>query len=131
MTLGDVMDRLQTQIIDLNQKVDGLYQIVEHLSNQISTFVTDNQAHSHELNNEMTRTVEFRSKPEKSESNGLLMTHKDILNDDSGWENHNEYDSEKNLSPEIQIRRLTAQLTAAYNRIAALEEQLLARRIHV
>jgi len=28
------------------------------------------------------------------------------------------------------VQRLTAQLTAAYNRIAALEEQLLARRIH-
>jgi len=30
---------------------------------------------------------------------------------------------EKELTPEIQIQRLTAQLTAAYNRIAALEEQ--------
>ena len=33
---------------------------------------------------------------------------------------------ERSLAPETQIRRLTAQLTAAYNRIAALEEQLLA-----
>ena len=37
---------------------------------------------------------------------------------------------EKIISPEIQIQRLTAQLTAAYNRIAALEEQLLRERIH-
>jgi hypothetical protein len=35
---------------------------------------------------------------------------------------------EQDLSPQIQIQRLTAQLTAAYNRIAALEEQLLAKR---
>lgn len=36
--------------------------------------------------------------------------------------------SERHLAPEMQIQRLTAQLTAAYGRIAALEEQLLARR---
>jgi hypothetical protein len=35
----------------------------------------------------------------------------------------------KLITPEIQVQRLTAQLTAAYNRIAALEEQLLARRV--
>ena len=35
---------------------------------------------------------------------------------------------ERSLSPDLQIRRLTAQVTAAYNRIAALEEQLLAQR---
>jgi len=35
-----------------------------------------------------------------------------------------------NITPEIQIQRLTAQLTAAYNRIAALEEQLIRERIH-
>jgi hypothetical protein len=33
------------------------------------------------------------------------------------------------ITPEIQVQRLTAQLTAAYNRIAALEEQLLSRRV--
>jgi hypothetical protein len=35
---------------------------------------------------------------------------------------------EQDLDPRIQIQRLTAQLTVAYNRIAALEEQLLAKR---
>jgi hypothetical protein len=34
------------------------------------------------------------------------------------------------MTQDIQIQRLTAQLTAAYNRIAALEEQLVANRIH-
>lgn len=34
------------------------------------------------------------------------------------------------IAPEAQVQRLTAQLTAAYNRIAALEEQLLAQRLH-
>ena len=36
----------------------------------------------------------------------------------------------RDVSPELHIRRLTAQVTAAYNRIAILEEQLLAQRIH-
>jgi hypothetical protein len=36
----------------------------------------------------------------------------------------------KSMSQELQMQRLMAQLTAAYNRIAALEEQLMAQRIH-
>lgn len=35
---------------------------------------------------------------------------------------------EQDLAPQFQIQRLTAQLTAAHNRIAALEEQLLTKR---
>jgi hypothetical protein len=37
---------------------------------------------------------------------------------------------ERQITTDIQIQRLTAQLTAAYNRIAALEEQLMRQRIH-
>ncbi|NEO26340.1 MAG: hypothetical protein F6K03_05435, partial [Kamptonema sp. SIO4C4] len=35
---------------------------------------------------------------------------------------------EQEFAPDLQVRRLTAQVTAAYHRIAALEEQLLAQR---
>ncbi|MGQ9836564.1 MAG: hypothetical protein ACUVRV_01010 [Cyanobacteriota bacterium] len=35
----------------------------------------------------------------------------------------------QDIAPEAQVQRLSAQLTAAYNRIAALEEQLLAQRL--
>jgi hypothetical protein len=49
---------------------------------------------------------------------------------DSIYPDQNPQGGEKNITPEIQIQRLTAQLTAAYNRIAALEEQLLLKRIH-
>jgi hypothetical protein len=55
--------------------------------------------------------------------------HKDVLWDDSYTESnvviHRE---EPNITADIQIQRLTAQLTAAYNRIAALEERLLSQR---
>ena len=58
-----------------------------------------------------------------------LMVHKDILADDDRA-GGDRTQGEKDLTPEIQIQRLTAQLTAAYNRIAALEEQLLSRHVH-
>nr|WP_238718269.1 hypothetical protein [Petrachloros mirabilis] len=54
--------------------------------------------------------------------------HKDVLVDSEQPDLGDR--SERVLSPEIQIQRLTAQLTAAYNRIAVLEEQLLAQRAH-
>jgi hypothetical protein len=56
------------------------------------------------------------------------MEHKDVLADHNAIESLS-HSGEKMLSSEVQIQRLTAQLTAAYNRIAALEEQLLAQRI--
>ncbi|NJO80200.1 MAG: hypothetical protein HC827_17940 [Cyanobacteria bacterium RM1_2_2] len=57
------------------------------------------------------------------------MEHKDILSDLS-YTDLEAQSGERSLSPEVQVQRLTAQLTAAYNRIAALEEQLIAKRIH-
>ncbi len=57
-----------------------------------------------------------------------IIAQQDILIDSSGLEISHHQIKEQDLAPQIQIQRLTAQLTAAYNRIAALEEQLLARR---
>ncbi|NEP07517.1 MAG: hypothetical protein F6K34_23605 [Okeania sp. SIO4D6] len=48
---------------------------------------------------------------------------------DDDYMNQGSQNMDGELTSEIQIQRLTAQLTAAYNRIAALEEQLLSRRI--
>ncbi len=59
--------------------------------------------------------------------------HKDILQDPS--ENKNIYNSssfcyqeDDTVSCEDKVQRLTAQLTAAYHRIASLEEQLISHR---
>jgi hypothetical protein len=57
-----------------------------------------------------------------------IIAQQDVLIDSSGIEVNHHQIKEQDLAPQIQIQRLTAQLTAAYNRIAALEEQLLARR---
>ena len=57
------------------------------------------------------------------------MSHKDVLDDvdDSAFTANGE--GQVIMPPEMQVQRLTAQLTAAYSRIAALEEQLLSRRM--
>ncbi|MGK7871876.1 MAG: hypothetical protein AB4426_00700 [Xenococcaceae cyanobacterium] len=123
------MDGLQKQIIELNQKVDQLHGVVERLSCQIAALTSDKQQQSGNGTDPFP-TAQIIS--DSSPSNGSfkpVMEHKDILLDGSSWENNANPKSEQVLSPDIQIRRLTAQLTAAYNRIAALEEQLLARRI--
>jgi hypothetical protein len=57
------------------------------------------------------------------------LIHQDILGNQDYLEDMVECDP-PNITDDIQIRRLTAQLTAAYNRIAALEEQLLAKRTY-
>ncbi len=56
------------------------------------------------------------------------MSSKDVLSDVQSYQPGN---NGRVLSPEAQIQRLTGQLTAAYNRIAALEEQLLSKRSFV
>lgn len=58
----------------------------------------------------------------------VQITNKDVLPDETEMTTRAPSANGRLLSPEAQIQRLTAQLTAAYNRIAALEEQLMARR---
>ena len=64
-----------------------------------------------------------------SQAYSKTMSHKDVLDDldDSALPTNSE--GQLIMPPEMQVQRLTAQLTAAYSRIAALEEQLLSRRI--
>ena len=129
--IANSMDALQRQIIELTQKFDTLQEIIERLSYQIDRIVSEKEQQKQE--SDLLASV-VSVNPTSSISNhkqpNPAMEHKDIILDGSGWENDFDRTSEQTISPDIQIRRLTAQLTAAYNRIAALEEQLLARRIH-
>lgn len=122
------MDTLKIQIGQLQDKTDRLYELVEQmndrvdlLSNSQSSFT---EPESYSLPN-FTSGVSFSDKKRSD----YQLTHKDVLVDDNNSSNNTKSNSE-NFAPETQIRRLTAQLTAAYNRIAALEEQLLTYRIH-
>lgn len=68
-----------------------------------------------------------------SQHHHSLSHHKDILADDESlhhsFVDYSNSSNNVNISCEEQVNRLTAQLTAAYARIACLEEQLLSARI--
>ena len=123
------MDTLKIQISQLQDKTDRLYELVEQMNNRVD-LLSNSRTQSVELESyslpNFASGVSFSDNKRKSD---YQLTHKDILVDDNNSTNSSKSNSE-NLAPETQIRRLTAQLTAAYNRIAALEEQLLTYRIH-
>ena len=124
------MDTLQIQITELRDKVDSLYGLIERISHQVQGL---SDAKEEKLERESYFKPSFESSRSMSSLSGdakYRLTHKDVLVDDNSSTNTANSGSEQTLSPDIQIRRLTAQLTAAYNRIAALEEQLLTYRIH-
>lgn len=124
------MDSLQKQVITLSHKVDALYQIVDQLSGRVSEALSECRlAPIQETNDHLEVDSARRYAASGYNSIRPAMEHKDVLADGTCLDTHR-HSGEKELSPEIQIQRLTAQLTAAYNRIAALEEQLLAQRIH-
>jgi hypothetical protein len=58
------------------------------------------------------------------------LEHKDVLIDGLVYSEMNYQGRNRQVTPEIQIQRLTTQLTAAYHRIAALEEQLVRQRVY-
>lgn len=122
------MEPVQKQVITLNHKVDALYQIVAQLSDKMSDVLSECRISPAEETNKSLE-LEIERYNQVRNSSRAAMEHKDVLVDSNGLDNHHQ-SGEKQLSSEVQIQRLTAQLTAAYNRIAALEEQLLAQRIH-
>lgn len=125
------MDAVQKQIIALSHKIDTLYQIIDQLNGKISESMSEiKQASRQEIS---TSALSMSLRPNSYHSPSLLdsvMDHKDVLSDSKSDLTSSHQNSENTLSADIQVQRLTAQLTAAYNRIAALEEQLLSRRIH-
>ena len=136
------IDVVQKQMHDLTSKVDSLHGLVEQLTQQVAAIAlaqtsaqTNGQNHNgstRDSNGSSPASVAAEVSPAVSAartSMDLAMSHKDILNDESYLEGDKSSASSK-MSPEIQIQRLTAQLTAAYNRMAVLEEQILACRFH-
>ncbi|MGB3264503.1 MAG: hypothetical protein WBA89_11135 [Microcoleus sp.] len=125
------MEALRQQVTVLTQQVDALYKLIENLNEKLLESAQKTNLLAQQQKNDRPGTVEnHKTSPylNYSSLDGLL-EHKDVLLDD-GYFDKNYQNVEKELSAEIQIQRLTAQLTAAYNRIAALEEQLLSKRIH-
>lgn len=121
------MDLLQEQVAVLSIKVDALQQTVEGLRSQTAEVLSELRlaADQHSTSPGISASKYVHSF-RRAESE---MEHKDVLSDFS-YPDAESQSGERSLSPEVQIQRLTAQLTAAYNRIAALEEQLLSKRVH-
>ncbi len=146
------MESIQQQISALTHKVDRVYQI---LARETARDLEPQSGGGYEtsiehpLNREDAQLVggknrRLRQNGSSHYNNGYadpannsnyrqdstewIIAQQDILIDSSGVEISHHQIKEQDLAPQIQIQRLTAQLTAAYNRIAALEEQLLAKR---
>lgn len=119
------MDVVQKQVFELSDKVDGLYQMMEQLTDKVTKIA--------ELQSLSKGELAFDSRFTNLSPVALhrtvdpTMMHKDILSDEPHLEGDKSSTSPV-VSSQIQIQRLTAQLTAAYNRMAALEEQILACR---
>ncbi len=116
---GYRMEPVHKQISVLSQKVDVLHQMIEQLNSKVSEALSKSHLEP-EVGGNFSNYSELKA------------NHLDVLGENPNVLIEQELISSDryHLSSEIQIQRLTAQLTAAYNRIAALEEQLLAQRIH-
>ena len=131
--MGTIMDGLQQQINELNDKFNRLHQMLEQVSQQIPTLAKPSKisANTNQKSFDCVSPLIPNRNTEPLTTDKLLklgVKHKDILSDDRENQSAISPEGEIILSRDLQVRRLTAQLTAAYNRIAALEEQLLAYR---
>jgi hypothetical protein len=108
---------------ELKRQLDSLSQMVEQMQDELpdsSDFSTQ------ELNALMPKLGDDMLSLDFSVGESPLQ-HKDVLFDEtSPLEGHPTQDG--TITPEVQVHRLTAQLTVAYKRIAQLEEQLLSRQ---
>lgn len=124
------MELIQDQVAVLTTRIDALHQMIGQLNGRISEVLSEVKSPSGGTNHRVQSSVGLGySLPQYRDTSDSMMEHKDVLVDNNHFDMEHQ-SSDRILSPEIQIQRLTAQLTAAYNRIAALEEQLLSHRIH-
>jgi hypothetical protein len=123
------MDSMQTQVTLLTKKIDALHQMIDQVNDQVSALISTQSCGIAIDEPGSNRNTYGNSAPRQNL--GLLDSvceHKDILLD-SSYLDLDRNSTDTHFSQDVQIQRLTAQLTAAYNRIAALEEQLLAARV--
>lgn len=128
------MEILETQIMMLMEKIESMSHAIERLNSKFSSLESQPGSAPHaEEENHLPERASSNHSYTHDLSNLPIWDHKDVLIDDD-YENRRDFSESRSdayLSPELQVQRLTAQLTAAYNRIAALEEQLLSKRIHL
>jgi sulfur carrier protein ThiS len=103
-------------------KIETMHQKIEVISTQVDQLLASvrlsGQPHA-AVANEASFLPGAKTQP-----------HRDILADEDPFSLTNSRKGGQTISPELQMQRLMAQLTAAYTRIAALEEQLMSQRLH-
>jgi hypothetical protein len=125
------MEASREQFTALTDKVDSLYKMVEQLNDKLTESLSVSKPTEPEatVRHFALRNLDKISSYHSYSRIDPMMEHKDVLSDDN-FSDTNVHGLEKELTADIQVQRLTAQLTAAYSRIAALEEQLLSKRVH-
>jgi hypothetical protein len=111
---------MQDQVNGLQESIDRLQMAIEGIPERIVTMLLAAQ----EVQEPVPAYHTHDSFAEQVDDQGQHF----LLQEESSHSTGRHYHQE--IAPEAQVQRLTAQLTAAYNRIAALEEQLLAQRMH-
>ena len=123
------MESVENQILTLSDKLDALCQKIEALDQKLSRVISGCDSEAKQSMQNLWEDIDVGNyKSNLQFKTDSQLEHKDVLIDGI-YPEGNLDGGERQLTPEIQIQRLTAQLTAAYNRIAALEEQLLLKRI--
>jgi hypothetical protein len=118
------VDRLQEQVRDLHMALERMPEQIASVlisAQGMATRATSVAAGSNGSHHPLSvKTPE--PEPETEETYSFLLKEETPA--------YNQRQMGQHITAEAQVQRLTAQLTAAYNRIAALEEQLLAQRIN-
>jgi hypothetical protein len=110
------VETLQQQLTVVNTKIEAIHQKIEVISTQIEELlasVRSNDPSTVALNGHRNDMPQVKPQVLVDEEPAPLVSSKG-----------------QTISQELQMQRLMAQLTAAYNRIAALEEQLMSQRLH-
>lgn len=123
------MYKRKQELLHLQSKVNHLYQMVKQLGEYVNWEGLTNIS----LSDLDVKTFSEYDLIQDEKQNNNVNIHKDILMDDETiYSELSDYNHmENSISCEEQVYRLTAQLTAAYHRIASLEDQLLALRSQV
>jgi hypothetical protein len=114
------VETLQQQLTVVNIKIEAIHQKIEDISAQMDELLASVRF------NGAVKAADGGDRPNRSTSRTEV--HRDVLMDDEPTPLSSS--KGQTISQELQMQRLMAQLTAAYNRIAALEEQLMSQRLH-
>ena len=112
------MELLEKQVSELQQQLDLLRAEIERLPAQVASALSTKTSVA-----TRSHSSTYGYGTDEGSVEGIL------LDESMSAERNARAAANQDMPPEAQIQRLTAQLTAAYNRIAALEEQLLSQRL--